>query len=427
MQGTQDKVTGTASSRPVAGASPADVRTQWQSIARRFGSATVLATADWDASQWTNKQHIAFHLATAVDVLYVESLALREPRLTISDAKRAMRRLSAVRRGGTPRVGKPRPARLEVVAPVVIPFHRHAWVRRLNRTLLDRQLGERLRPLATPRLLWSYAPIAIDLIDLTEFDVIVYHSVDDYATQPGMDPRLFDAVEGRFVARADLVFATSPALAARWSLVNSRTHLVGNVADYQHFAAALGSARPSELSDVDTPLAMFVGALSDYKIDWELMRGVAMALPDVTFAFIGSQGSEGRNSGAGLLASLDNCRFLGHRDYEDLPSYLAASDVGLIPYRRTEHTDSIFPMKVFEYLAAGLPVVTTDLPATRSVAGDVLRRATTAEGFAHAIREVLRRPPSPEELARHAQTRTWDTLLLDAMRQLESVVTPRLD
>ena len=110
-------------------------------------------------------------------------------------------------------------------------------------------------------------------------------------------------------------------------------------------------------------------------------------------------------------AELPNCHVLGYRSYAELPSYLASADVGLIPYRLTEHTSGIWPLKLVEYLAAGLGVVATPLDALRSRNGLPVALCAEATTFAEAIAAVDRSRPARNARSLSVLDRSWDHLL----------------
>jgi glycosyltransferase involved in cell wall biosynthesis len=383
-------------------------------MVNEFESVVFVATADFNAPLWTNKQHLATRLAEELPVLYVESLGLRHPRLTRRDAVRVMRRVRRVTSRGalTAKEG------LSIASPLVLPYHESRTVRRVNRMLLGRQLHKRIERLPRPRLLWTYSPVVIDELDLGSFDTIVYHAVDDLATVPGMPAEAIDRLERRLAARADAVFASAERLVTKLSPYNASAHLVGQAADVEHFRQALAISRmPEDVADMPRPLAIFVGALSDYKIDWELLGAVARSLPDWGFVIVGPLGDETVMEGWKVLDGLPNCRLLGHRPYDELPAYLAAADVGLIPYRLSEHTAAVWPLKVVEYLAAGLSVVATPL--------DTLRRrdlpvefAADPEAFANAVRSIDRTAAARRARSVCVNGRSWDALLDRIFAQL---------
>ena len=190
--------------------------------------------ADWDTELWTNQQHLMSRLARENRVLFVESLGLRQPQLAGRDLARIARRL---RRGLAP----PRATDgLYVLSPLVLPLHSHATVRALNRGLLRAQARRATRALGMRRpILWAYVPQAEALIEALDPELVVYHCVDDIAAQAGVDASSFRAAERRFAARADLVLASAPALAARMRELSGNVLYAPNVADTELFARAL--------------------------------------------------------------------------------------------------------------------------------------------------------------------------------------------
>src|SRR5262249_51154926 len=143
-----------------------------------------------------------------------------------------------------------------------------------------------------------------------------------------------------------------------------RTDYCPNATDVTHFATARdGGAVPEELAAIARPRLGYVGVLSDFKIDFELIERAAALSPAWQFVFIGDE-REGQGSAAiARLRARPNVHFLGWRPYALLPKYLRGIDVALLPQRLNDYTRAMFPMKYFEYLAAGKPVVATPLPA----------------------------------------------------------------
>ena len=239
--------------------------------------------ADWDTDLWTNQQHLMSRLARENRVLFVESLGLRQPQLAGRDVKRILRRL---RRGIAP----PRPADgLHVLSPLVIPLHRFAAVRALNRRLLPWLVRRAARRLGLSRpILWAYVPQAEALLDALDPSLVVYHCVDDIAAQPGIDAASFRAAEGRFARRAELVLASAPSLAARMRTLNDNVLDAPNVADTALFARALQDGPvDAGLDALPRPRVVFTGAVVATKLDVPLLVELARARPDWSFALVG--------------------------------------------------------------------------------------------------------------------------------------------
>jgi glycosyltransferase involved in cell wall biosynthesis len=347
----------------------------------------LLSTAEWRHPFWTNKQHTAVELARqGCRVLYVDSLGLRRPTLTGRDGRRLLRRL---RRGLMP-PQQVLPG-IWVWSPLVIPGARSAWMQSLNRLLLSGSLSgwQHWLGFQSP-LLWTYNPLTPRLVDLRTYSQIVYHCVDNIAAQPGMDAMQLATWEERLCRRADLVFVTSRALLESRRPFNPRTIYQPNVVDGQLFtrAAAEGLRTPADCAALASPRLLFVGAISGYKVDFDLLRHLALQRPNWSLILVGAVGEGDPHTDASALQGLHNLHLLGPRRYDELPGYMAAADVALLPCRRNQYTRHMFPMKFFEYLAAGLPVVSTPLPALQEFRS-YFHEADSAEGFIQAIERIL--------------------------------------
>lgn len=367
----------------------------------------LVSTADWDNPYWTNKQHMAVQFVKRGHrVFYIESQGLRQPTVNVKDLRRIWKRL---KRGFQP----PRRVHenLYVWSPLVVPWQRYRLVRKLNRVLL--------RGMSTlwcwcfgvkPRILWTYSPLTTELYNLSGYDLVVYHAVDDIKSQPGMPRESIERAEVALTRAADLVFTTAPNLQAFHVAVNERTYYFPNVADFEHFNLAMceETVLPADMAVIPGPVIGFIGAISSYKLDFPLIHEIAKANPDLSFVFVGEVGEGDPRTNVDNITSRPNVYLLGGRDYLTLPSYLKAFDVAILPNHINDYTRSMFPMKFFEYLAAGKPVVATQLPALAEY-GDVAALVSTPAAFAEAIREALDGKAAPLELRlAAARDQTYD-------------------
>jgi glycosyltransferase involved in cell wall biosynthesis len=328
-------------------------------------SCVLFSTADWDAPYWTNKQHTAALLGKrGTRVLYIESVGLRAPSaISGKDWSRLVKRLLT---GVHTLLMGPRHVRDNVwlLSPLVIPFrHDHAWVRWFNQNLLQLQITRFLgfRKLKSP-LIWTYHPFMLDVLNGMDSGKLVYHCVDDLSAVPGIDPIAFKNEERRLLKKADVVFATADALAKNCAKHNDNTHFLSNVVDFDHFSKAfIKGAIPEDLRCIPEPRLGYHGVLSDYKIDFQLLLDIARLKPEWSFVFIGEEREGQKSKLIQELKKMRNVHFLGHRSYEILPEYLRGMQVGLLPSLINDYTHNMFPMKYYEYLAAGLPIVSTPL------------------------------------------------------------------
>jgi len=363
--------------------------------------------ADWDGPLPTNQHHLMRRLGKRNRVLFVESLGLRQPSLGGADLRRIVRR---ARRGiGPPR----RSGDVWVLSPLVVPLHRFAAVRSLNTWLLPRHVRRAANRLGMVRpILWGYVPQAEVLLDALDPCLVVYHCVDDIAAQKGVDAGSFRAAERGFAARADLVIASAPPLAERMRELSGNVLDAPNVADTALFATALedGATDPA-LERLPRPRLVFHGAISSTKLDLDLLAGVARLRPSWTLALVGPVGAGDPGTDVSALAALPNVHLLGPRGHEELPSLLRGADAGLIPYAINPLTVSVFPMKVYEYLAAGLPVVSTPLPSLAGVEG-IAFAGTAADTVAALERELAADGPEPRaRRSLEAAGHSWEARL----------------
>ena len=356
----------------------------------------LLSTADWDHPLWTNKQHTALSLHRAGHrVLYIESLGLRPPRVDRQDRQRIIKRL---RRMFSP----PRQVEsgLWIWSPMVIPGGtRGVWMR-INRMLFSGALASVLRRLRfRSPLLWTYNPLTARYLNLKRrsaastssmFSAAVYHCVDRIHAQPGMPVTLIADSERQLCRTVNVVFTTSPDLQASLMRLNACTYHYGNVADQAHFAAALDAPpAPEPLANISKPRLMFIGAIDSYKLDLPMLTALARRRSDWSFVLLGPVGEADPETSIKALQALPNVHVMGLQPYADLPAWLANADVALLPLQENTYTQHMFPMKFFEYLAAGRPVVATRIPALRPHATGALLCPPDPEAFDDAISKAL--------------------------------------
>lgn len=355
-----------------------------------FGRDLVLfSTADWDWPYWTNKQHMAVHLAArGFRVLYVESTGMRRPGFNRTDALRVVNRAW---RGLAP-IRRVRP-NLDVLSPLTVPgAHRSRPVSSFNAWQLRRRILSWRRANERP-LIWTYHPYMLDVAKVIEPSALIYHCVDALGAIPGVDGDAFGRAEVELLARADHVFVTSPALREHCeALAPARTHYFANPADIDHFSAARRPGPiPEDLAAVPRPRLGYIGVFSDFKIDLDLIEQAVSARRDWHWVFVGEEREGQRNAVLARLKRQPNVHLLGWCSYYRLPDYLRGIDVALLPARINPYTRAMFPMKFFEYLAAGRPVVATPLPALEEFQ-HLYRVAGGAEDMVCAVEAVLANP-----------------------------------
>ncbi len=340
----------------------------------------ICIASSWDIDP-TSKHQVMRILSQTNDVLWVNYHGSRRPSLNRKDARSALGALKRVASGL-----RPIHERMSQLTPLVIPGARDRRVRKLNERLVVSQIKRAVRTMRKPNQpvqLWTFAPDVDFLAGRFDEERLVYYCVDDFAAFEGFDADAINAAEARLASKADVVLATSKPLLKKCQRLHSNVHLVRHGVDYDHFASALDHrAQPEALQNIPRPIAGFVG-LIDHWFDVPLVSEVATRMPDMSFVLIGDVRVD-----AGGLADLSNVHLLGRKPYAELPGYLASFDVGLIPFVRNQLTESVNPIKLREYLAAGLPVVSTDLPEVRRY-DEFVSLTDAPDAFANACRSAI--------------------------------------
>lgn len=386
----------------------------------------LFSTADWDTPYWTNKQHTAVEMARlGWRVLYVESVGIRAPNLRSGmDLGRIARRLWRGLRG-------PRQVQdtIWVISPLTVPFKQgHPWIKAFNQGFLAWTIQRFLkrRHFIDP-LIWTYHPFMLKTLEHLGLASrrtraqIAYHCVDDIAAIPGVDAQAFHVEEAKLLKLSDAVFTTAESLQARCSEFNSNTHFFPNVADPSHFGKALIEAPlPNDLAQIPEPRLAYIGALSDFKVDFELLKAVADQHPEWHFVLIGEEREGQNNAVLASMSRMPNVHLLGYKPYRELPDYLRGIRVGLLPTLINDYTRGMFPMKYYEYLSAGVPVVSTPLEFTQSTRTWMEIASTSAE-FAEAIDRQMRAARGrSREISLSIGENTWGKRMTNMIRILES-------
>lgn len=354
-----------------------------------------LSPADW-SGPWGRFQHVARRLARTNRVMYVDGLGVRPI------GRRDWRRSSSkVFRWLRPNAARPAvDGDLRRITPVAIPTQGISAVQRINRSMLYSFISRHLDSNGfRDVLVWiAYPhPDLVAILDRFHPRAIVYDCVDEWS---GFD-RAYDNLavwEKKLARRADLIFTTAAPLQAKLSGFNSRCFMVPNGVDLEFFANASPYA-PEDIARIPVPRIGFVGNI-DQRIDLGLVSEVARARKDWQLIFIGDYlVTAPRPAG-------DNIHWLGFRPYDRIADYIASFDVCIIPFHVDELTSAIDPLKLYQYLAAGKPVVSTPLPRSFDFPG-VVRIAHGGEEFVAAIDEALRDDDSREQRIAAVRPHSW--------------------
>ncbi|MDI6736561.1 MAG: glycosyltransferase [bacterium] len=341
-----------------------------------------ISTADWDnIGGWTNKQHIMSRLSKANRILYIESLGLRQPTIKKKDVLRILKRIKDWFKGPR-RINET----LMVYSPIILPLHKIKIIRGINHLILLLTLKLLLKRLGFKNpILWTYSPASFSLIERLNEKLVVYHCVDELSATPRI-PISVLKMEEELLKKADLVFATAKLLYERKKVFNPNTFYMPNVADVTHFMKDLPI--PEDIAVIKHPIIGFIGTLVAYKLDLELIKYIASTHHEWSIVLIGEIAEGEDKDKIEELKNIPSIFMLGGRRYEVLPGYVKAFDVCLLPNKINEYTQNMFPMKFFEYLATGKPIVLTELLAV-SEYRNLCYIAKNKEEFVQYIEQAL--------------------------------------
>jgi glycosyltransferase involved in cell wall biosynthesis len=348
------------------------------------GHDIVCFANDWRQAR-VDRHHIMEILARHNRILWINSIGLRRPTASAADLGKVRNKLAWFLRG-VERVRE----NIWVISPLALPFHGHRTADGINRALLVLQLRFFMNKLGFRRsILWTFLPNVAGVVGKLGEKLSVYSLTDDFPEFTGVDREGIVRQERELIRRCDLTVASARRLAEKKALPGRPIPVVPHGVQYRHFRKALGMGPndwPEDIRGVSRPVVGFFGEISDW-IDNGLMAGIAKARPDWSLVLLGRKAPEADDLG-GLL-TLPNVRWLGEKPFEELPAYCAAFDVALIPMKVNELTLSVNPLKLREYLAAGVPVVSAPLPEVRAY-GDAVRFASTAGEYVREIGSLLK-------------------------------------
>lgn len=232
---------------------------------------------------------------------------------------------------------------------------------------------------------WMYSPSFLPALDALTTDTLVYDCMDELSLFRGAPPALV-AQEQQLLARADVVFTGGRSLYEAKQPYHDRVYCFPSSVDREHFARALDPSLslPEAIAHIPTPIVGYFGVI-DERVDLRLLDDTAALRPSVHFVMIGPLAKIGE----GDLPRRANIHYLGMRDYADLPQYLRAFAVAMMPFALNDATKFISPTKTLEYMAAGKPIISTAVRDVVREYADTVAIVATAEAFAQAIDAAL--------------------------------------
>lgn len=356
--------------------------------------AIIVFGEDWGRHP-SSTQHLITHLSKNYQIIWINSIGLRQPTLSFRDLKRIAQKLkdkigAALAEGFGDNFSKPATqlhnestpkkvsANFPVISPLTIPAPKSALARTLAKHLLKWQINKVTQSFQfTEITLWLSLPTAVDMIGSLGEKHVIYYCGDDFGALAGVDHQTAITREQELQHKADLILAVSQKLVQRFP--KDKTLLLPHGVDFDLFS------QPTEphpiLADDARPTAGFYGSLSEW-LNTELIIEVAHRLPDWRFVFVGKPDID-----IAPLIALDNIEHYPAVSHSELPRFSQHWTVSILPFRDSEQIRACNPLKLREYLATGRPVVSTWYPALKPYE-DVIQIANDANAFCAALKQA---------------------------------------
>lgn len=357
---------------------------------------------DWFGENKTSSHHIASKLSEKCKVLYVECPGLRSPRASKRDFKKIFSKLVKCFR---------RPLKINdsfyVFTLFQFPFINLSLVRSINNFIVPIVLKMTTRSIGIKNpILWFMLPHLTMILGKMGEVGSVYYCIDNYAVLPDVDRHTVESMDSFMTARSDIVFvASEPMYSAKEKLAH-KIFLSPHGVDFDHFHRCVTTEAPLP-SDLDLPVGPVIGfwGLIEGWIDLNLIRFLAQKHVDWSFVMIGHV-AVAENP----CEQLTNVYFIGKRNFVDLPSYARLFDVGILPYKLNDQVYNCNPIKLREYLSAGLPVVSVRFPEVENYS-DVVFVADDYSQFNEMLETALSETSdaSIQRRVDRVRSESWDS------------------
>ena len=368
-----------------------------RTASREFDGVICFGGVDW---WYHNRGHYDLQMMRAFSrdypVLYVNSIGMRNPSPGEGSMfiKRLVRKGKSVMRGV-----KQQGDNFWVYSPPTFPrLRKYEW----GRDLLARQVRKAARKqgMRNP-LLWVAVPTAAECVTQVPHSHLVYQRTDRFEAFPGVDADAIVTFDRYLKQSADVTLYCSSLLYDQEKAACRKAAFVDHGVDYDRFAEANEQRNdPDDVRGIASPRVGFVGSIDAHTFDPPMFVEIAKRLPDCQFVLVG---------GCSLppdWCPLSNVHLLGQKPYEQVAAYMAACDVLIMPWNKSEWIQACNPVKLKEYLAVGRPIVTSDFYELKNYT-QCVTIARDADSFANAIVEALGSNTQPADQQRWAREHTW--------------------
>lgn len=344
-------------------------------------TAIVVFGEDW-GSHPSSTQHLMSYVMDKYPVIWVNSIGLRRPRVSLKDFRRIFVKL----RGMFQKMPKVKPKLkqeggrpIEIINPMALPFFGSSFARWLNKILLSSQVRKALKKNDKRHcILWLSLPTCADLIGKCRDVATIYYAGDDFSALAGVDHKPVMKMEENLAHEADAIVVPGQVLAKKFD--PGKTFIVPHGCDFDLFSTRVEPARDVNWS---SPTAGFYGSL-DRWLDQKLLCHLADSNPGWQFLLIGPVKTDIQQ-----LTERQNIYCLGPREHSKLPSYSQNWDLSLLPFKDDAQIRACNPLKLKEYLAAGRPIAATRFDAAEAYR-DIIHICDDPEDFMKVMNLVLK-------------------------------------
>lgn len=364
------------------------------------GRDIVCFSHDWTGDP-LSKTHLMRVLSRENRILWVNAIANRMPTTSTKDIKRIFKKLKSF----TEPVREVEPS-IFVLNPLAVPAYGSSAVRNFNQRFLISQVKSAMRKLRFEKPVnMVFNPAAGLLAGKINEESVIYYCVDEYTAFTGASRGLKEIEEDLF-RKADLVIVSAEKLLESKAKFNKNTFLIRHGVDFSHFRKALDAETkiPAEIAGLPRPVIGFHGLLADW-IDYDLIAKIAAYFRNGSVVLIGKTTVDAEKV-IGKIQNLPSVHLLGRKPYAELPNYCKGFDVALNPFAINDLTLAANPLKVREYLAAGLEVVSTAIPEVEIM--NLCRIGRTHDEFIAEIENALKNPRPKEEISEAVRAESWE-------------------